>query len=134
MKQVGINIGFITNSSSVVYHFPRELLKDKNVAAFIEAMGIQDGFVGSNLWDRGDCETFATTKEQKAEALKALAEYDWGLGDDFKPNHPPIPVNEDDRIVVVIGDEYPGLTMTLAQMLKAAAKAAGVGYFSDDYN
>lgn len=127
-KMIGVNIGFVTNSSSVVYHFPAEVLSHPDVKAFIEALEIRDGFVGEDLWNRGLCETFAVTKEQKAKVARELQDSEYCRG-------PAINVDSNE-VVVIYGDEYPGLAMTLASLLQEAVKAAGLGerVFGDDYN
>ncbi len=112
---ISINVGFVTNSSSVVYHFPKEILEHPDVAAFLSKMSIEDGFVGSDMWDRYRCESFAVTKTQKEAVRSDMlhgsgSEYCTGAG-----------INTDtDEVIVVFGDEYPGVAMTLCEIISKA--------------
>ena len=72
-KQISVNIGFVTNSSSVVHHFPRELLEHPKVKAFIEKFELQDGFVGEDLWNRDACSSFLVDADQKAEVTRSFS-------------------------------------------------------------
>lgn len=109
MKRLIINIGFVTNSSSVVHHFPSELLKHPKVAAFMQAFEIDGGFVGDDLWHRGECATVAVTKEQKEEAHKQLTETDYGRG-------PSIDI-EGDNFVIIYGDEHQSIAHMLVDLI-----------------
>jgi hypothetical protein len=124
--RIGINIGFVTNSSSMVYHFPKELLANPEVKAFLDAFELHGGFVGSELWSRDTCTTVAMTKEQKLEVRAKLAESDYG-------GAPPINA-DDDSIVVIYGDEYQSIASTLARMLCQIAHKTGVTVSGQDYN
>lgn len=124
---VSINIGFITNSSSVVHHFPREMLAHPTISAFMVAMGIEDGFVGDNLWDRGGCTTVAITKEQKEEAWEKLqteSEHCRAPGIDTKG----------DDIVLIYGDEYESVAASLAGLMGQVAHEMGLSTGGDSYN
>lgn len=126
-KLLTVNVGFVTNSSSVVYHFPMELLADAGVRAFLLAFEIDAGFVGDDLWDRSQCGTLAVTREQKAETLRKLSsEEGW--------SHPGVDVEDDKTFVVVIGDEHEDVAKVLCDMLKEIAEKSGVVYLGDDYN
>lgn len=125
-----INIGFITNSSSVVYHFPKELLKNKDIQAFLRAYEVEDGFVGDDLWHRARCGTVAITKEQKMLAQSRLKEAEYS---DF--GHPPhIDVDDDATFVVVIGDEHFDIANALSHMLQTLSEKMGVRVLGADYN
>lgn len=122
---LGINVGFVTNSSSMVHHFPRQLLDDPKVKAFLEAFGVEHGVVGDNLWHRGACTTIAITKEQKQEVVRAFAEEEY--------SHPHIDVNSDE-VVVIYGDEYTSVANTLAHMLSELCRERDLPYGGDEYN
>lgn len=124
--RIGINIGFVTNSSSMVYHFPRELLAEPKIQAFLTAMDLHGGFVGSELWSRDTCTTIAMTKEQKQECVRKLAESDYCT--------PPGISTDDDSVVIIYGDEYQSVASTLAWMLKDIARSKGVDYAGQEYN
>jgi hypothetical protein len=126
---IGINIGFVTNSSSVVYHFPRSLLQEPSIKAFLDAFDLHQGFVGSDLWHRGECATIAMTKEQKQEAQKQLRHSDYG-----EYSRTPGINTEDDSVVLIYGDEYESVASILANLLKGAAEKFGITVHSDDYN
>ena len=113
MRHLSINIGFITNSSSVVHHFPAELLKHPKIAAFMEAFEIKDGFIGKNLGYRQDSPTIAITKGQKAEVYANLRteEADIPEGD-----IPEINVDSDD-FVVIYDDESESIVTALVRLI-----------------
>lgn len=128
-KIIGINIGFVTNSSSMVYHFPKSLLDDPQVKAFLVAFEAEAGFVGSDMWNRSECATFAVTREQKEAAQADLNREGY---EDYRP--PGIDL-DDETVTVIYGDEHPGLASMICQMLKDAAGRAGVkDYGGSDYN
>jgi hypothetical protein len=127
--QIGINVGFVTNSSSMVYHFPRELLNDPKIKGFLKAFEIEEGFVGSDLWDRGQCGTLAITREQKEEAHQQLANAEYGhagLG--------LVHLANDDEVTVIYGDEYNDLAACLGNMLEALCRDRGIPLSGRDYN
>lgn len=110
-KRVSITTGFVTNSSSVIYHFPNELLSHPKVATFMKAFGIEDGFIGEDLWDRSVCTSVAITKEQKQEVLQKLLQ-----NEEFATRHPVIDVDAD-KFVVIFGDEYRSIANMLADLI-----------------
>lgn len=111
-KRVTINIGFVTNSSSVVHHFPKEILEHPKVAAFMKAFEIEEGFVGEDLWNRSECATIAVTKEQKELARQRLMDPDYGSA-------PSIDVDSDD-FVIIYGDEHRSIAATLLDVIGQA--------------
>jgi len=111
-KTLGINIGFITNSSSVVHHFPLAMWEHPRVQAFAKAYGIdKNGYIGDNLWHRGQCESIAITREEKIHLQAELSNED-GY------RTPSIDVDNDGPIIVY-GDEYNGLAQTLDRLMRA---------------
>lgn len=126
-KQLSINIGFVTNSSSVVYHFPRALLEDDKIQSFIRAFEIEGGYVGEEMWNRSTCSTFAVTKEQKALAVERLKDTEYGGG-------PSIDVEDENTVVIIYGDEYNNITSILGHMLREMCERQGFSCVSDQYN
>ena len=64
-KTLRINTGFITNSSSVVHHFPQELWEHPEVQALAKTYGLDtEGYIGKDLWNRARCESVAITQEE----------------------------------------------------------------------
>ena len=126
-KHISINVGFITNSSSVVHHFPREVLEDPDVQAFMKTYEVEGGFVGSDMWHRGQCDTFAITQKQKRAVQTDLLSYE-------DCSSPGINVDSDD-IVIVYGDEYSNLVQGLCDLISQACKKKGIetGY-GENYN
>jgi hypothetical protein len=126
--RLGINIGFVTNSSSVVHHFPAEVLNDPTVKMFLEKFEISGGFVGSDLWHRGHCATFAVTKDQKKQVQQNLQSINDGREEEggYQTSVPGIST-EDDSVVVIYGDEYTSMASTLSHLLSEAAKRLGLG-------
>lgn len=109
-KRVSITTGFVTNSSSVIHHFPNELLSHPKIAAFLKAFEIEDGFIGEDLWDRSACTSVAITKEQKQEVLQKLQ------NEEFATSHPVIDVDAD-KFVVIFGDEYRSIANMLTDLI-----------------
>lgn len=132
MKRISINIGFITNSSSVVHNFPRDLLEDPDVAAFVKAYGLERGLMPEDLWYRSQCTTVAMTKEQKTDLKDLFADNEYGSS--YK-----IDCHEnDDNIVVVYGDEYDSIASEFCDVLcDAMARKQGIEYYhssGQDFN
>ena len=126
--KVSANVGFVTNSSSAIMLFPRELLEDPEVKAFLEAFEIGEGFVGSDLWSRDTCGTVALTPEKKQEAKENL--YQEGYEDSRLPDFDP----EDDKILVIYGDEYPCLAGEIGHVLRRMADHLKVDYLRSEFN
>jgi hypothetical protein len=113
MKQLGINIGFVTNSSSVVYHVPRELFNNPEIQDFLAKFEIADGFVGEDLWHRAKCATVAVNKEQKLKIAADLSYNEYCSG---------VPIDtESDDVVVVLGDEHFTIVSYLMDLLRKLA-------------
>lgn len=121
---IQVTTGFITNSSSMICWFDRKLLDNPEVKAFLSAYGIENGTVGQNLWHRGACTSILLTPEQRREAQHKLstgafdASYAPDLGDD------------DDKIIVIYGDEYSNIATEFANVL-CKAMGAGSMYSAD---
>lgn len=128
-KRLIINMGFITNSSSAIHWFPKELLEDPEVRAFMSAYGIANGFVGNDLWYRSACETIALTKEQKQETKTQLgsSDYDSRMGGAVDPE-------DENTFVIIYGDEYSSVTSELAHLLSRVADKKGLSHAQDEYN
>ena len=120
---MSINVGFITNSSSVIYHFPAEALNHPKIKSIIDAFEIKEGFVGKDLWDRSECASIAVTKEQKKKVQEELNSLDWHSG-------PSVNVDSDE-IIIIYGDEYDSLAMFLASAL---TEIYPNNYSTMDYN
>lgn len=108
--KISMNIGFVTNSSSVVHHFPKEVLDHPQVAAFIKAFELEDGFVGREMWRRDECTTIAMTRKQKEEVQQKLAQSEYGS------KGPPINVDSDE-VVIIYGDEAQSVANSLAHLM-----------------
>lgn len=113
MKQISINIGFVTNSSSVVHHFPKELLEHPKIKVFLEKFEIQNGFVSDKLDCRELCASFLVTTEQKEEAIKFISEND---DVDFKIDL------DQNKFVLIFGDEYSTIVSQLCFLLRRILK------------
>jgi len=123
-----MNIGFITNSSFAVHHFPRQLLEHPEVKAFIETFEISQGFVGSDVWNRSMCSTVAMTKEQKQAAHDAFH------AEGYDEYHPPHVDLETDSVMIIYGDEYSSVARSLSRLMRDAAEAMGLAYQKGDYH
>lgn len=108
MRTVTVNVGFITNSSSVVHFFDKKLLEHPEVAAFLSKHEIT-GYVGANLWNRGACESILITDEQKELGQKRMEGFEWGLGNDVK--------GAKDTFTVIYGDEHWGFAQELCHLI-----------------
>lgn len=130
-KRLTINVGFITNSSSAVHWFPKELLEEPEVKTFMDAYGLNEGYVGTEMWGRSTCETVALTKAQKQEVKNKLgAEPEYGgasIVDRIDPD-------SDKDFVVIYGDEHCSVTSELSRLLSDAASKRGLVCPCDDYN
>ncbi len=112
MMKVSMNIGFVTNSSSCIHHFPSEVLRHPKIQAFLKIFAIEDGFVSEELFDRSLCTTVAVSRDQKAAVQTALNSED---PEDLEDG-PFIDV-ESDEVVVIFGDEYDSIAKTLSWMM-----------------
>ena len=122
MRHLSVNIGFITNSSSCIYHFPKEILDDIQVQAFIKAHEMQNGYVGSDLWHRALCSSFLVTTDQKQRAKNELSAEEYAeatAGSHVDP--------ADTGVYLIYGDEYSSETHILCGILCGAAKRLGLG-------
>lgn len=120
-RRLTINVGFITNSSSCVFCFPKSLLDDPQVRAFVEAHELGNGYVGSNLWNRSACSSILITKGQKEEAKQILRSYDWEDKDIESETEASRCIDpNDDNFYVVYGDEYSDTTHIFCQMMSKA--------------
>lgn len=126
--QIGMNIGFITNSSSVVHHVPREIFDHPEIQAFLKAYEADTGFVGSDMWHRGECGSLAVTREQKLDVKNQFEHNCYDA-------HPPTNVNpeDDSEVILVYGDEHEDLAYMLAEMLRDVSEKMGkpMGYGRD---
>lgn len=127
-RRLSMNIGFVTNSSFAVHHFPREVLEDPAVKAFVEAYEISQGFVGEALTYRSRCGTVAMTKEQKQQVYD---EFHRKEHDFFVPPHVD---TESDNILVIYGDEHMSMARELSHLMDEAAKKMGLKVLSGDYH
>lgn len=131
-RRITVNVGFITNSSSCVYYFPKEVLSDPMVKAFLKAYELEDGYLGSNLQCRDTCASLIVTKAQKGKA-KAELTYE---GESTEASQAIDP--DSDGVYVFYGDEYTDTTQILCRIMsEALARLTGVkdpyhlGYVTD---
>jgi len=129
MRRLVINVGFITNSSSAIHWFPKEVLENPDVKAFMEAYGLSRGHVGDDLWYRSNCDTIALTKEQKLDVSAQLSnsEYGGSIGASVDPV-------DDSTFVVIYGDEYQSVTSELAHMLCRVCDEKGLSHGQSEFN
>jgi hypothetical protein len=118
-KKISISIGFVTNSSSVVHHFPRELLDHPKVKMFIEKFELQHGFVGDDLWHRARCDSFLVAHEQKAEVAQNFRGDNYLSGSDHTATGPAIDMDPN-KVVLIYGDEYDSVARDLCSLLLEA--------------
>lgn len=121
--QIGMNIGFITNSSSVVHHIPKALFEHPKMQAFLQAYGGEGGFVGDEIWNRSQCGTLAITQEQKSELKHQFESNGYGSPVTVDPNN-------ESEVILVYGDEYEDLAYMIHQMLRQVSEEVGqpLGY------
>lgn len=125
-RRVTVNIGFITNSSSCVYYFPKEVLADPQVKAFLEAHELTRGYIGEELWYRSECASFLVTEEQKAKAKDILRSYDPDDRETSESSVSKVIDPKDDGVYILYGDEYQSTTHILCRMMSnALAKLKG---------
>jgi len=136
--QLTVTSGFITNSSSVIYHFDARILEHPKVKRFLEAYELNKGYVGSEIWNREDCMTLAMTKEQKEEAHRGFNSINgWDIfkdDDSFRYNPDDyIDVNNSGPIIIY-GDEYDHITHTVCELMRQASEELGLNFGGRDYN
>jgi hypothetical protein len=126
MKILSIVTGFITNSSSVIHGFNAELLNDERVQAMLSAYGVEKGFIGDDLMNRGDCGSLLITPEQKEEASKQFRESEYG-GIEMSFDR--------DSVYVIYGDEYDGLAQEISRLFETIAEEKGLPRtYGNSYN
>jgi hypothetical protein len=119
--RLSMNIGFVTNSSFMVHHFPAQVLSNPKVAAFIKAFEIANGYVGEDLLNRSMAGTVAITQTQKESVRNQLTIL----------NEPNV---ETDDVVITYGDEYDSVARSLAELMQEAAEDLGISCYSDEYH
>ncbi len=126
--RLSMNIGFVTNSSFVVHHFPKIVLEHPYVKTFVKRYEISQGFIGHNMWNRSECSTIAMTSEQKKEVQMEFQreKEEW--------MHGPHIDTESDDVLIIYGDEYMSIAQGLSWLMSMAAKAMNLDYSSDDYH
>lgn len=125
MLKITVNIGFITNSSSVVFHFPKELLEFPKVKTFMEKYGIIDGFVGYDLWSRQSCSSLLVNQQQFQEANVQFQDAEYKIY---------APAIDDTKAAIIYGDEYETITSELAKIIEECAKENNISVSSSSYN
>lgn len=120
---------FVTNSSSQIVSFSKELLDNPQVKAFLEAFDIVGGYVGSNLWDRGQCGSLIVTDDQTKEANDQLQ-------DPYYTEYATAPTVElpstTNKVTAIYGDEY---SDDMAyQLVELIGKVTGERIYGWDYN
>jgi len=117
MKQIIANTGFVTNSSSQICWFDSKVLENEKVKAFMATFGIENGYVGEELWRRDTCGSVILTKAQKEDANMQLEREDYGGGIGILPT--------ESDVVLIYGDEYAGdIAYILAQIIREVQKDA----------
>lgn len=122
-----VNVGFITNSSSVIHWFPKEVLQDPDVQAFLNAYGMSSGTVGSDLWHRGACGSFLVTPDQYADAEGQLSGSEYCTAPSIGPN-------DGSAVAVIYGDEYQTVFSELSGVLSRAAEKMKLSGGGDCFN
>jgi hypothetical protein len=128
MKIISINIGFVTNSSGLIYHFPKTLLKNPYILEFLRVFEIGNGFiVGDPSYRNGS--SFAVTDEQKEAVRKAFA-VDADDGFSYSPNLDA----GDDEFIVSFGDEHNSVASTLADLFTEICDAQGISFYKGEFH
>lgn len=107
-----ISLGFVTNSSSAVYHIPRQIMEHPEVQAFLKVWDIRDGVMPEDLWYRTSCTTIAMTPEQKRQVRDKFHE------DGYEEYHAPGIDTEDDSTLVIFGDEHASIAKALVNLIR----------------
>lgn len=125
MKRLAINIGFITNSSSCIYWFPKEILEDPTVDAFLSAYGFKQDFIGESL-SRSCCATFTCT----LEGWNTMADRLSGGFQTIRPGEP-------GDVIIMYGDEHPEdkpFIRHILEVLDEAADRLGLGVGGEEFH
>jgi len=103
--------GFITNSSSVIHGFPRELLDHPHVKEFMQKYGVTGGMMPRDVWNRSACTAILVTDEQVKAVQKKMTQTDF---EDCSGNLPNMP----GLFFVIYGDEYDSIAADLARLIR----------------
>jgi hypothetical protein len=122
--RITINIGFITNSSSVVHYYPKEILEDPEVKFFLTTYGIEGGYASDDVLYRSSCDSMLLTDQQKTHADIQLREAETHYTVSAKDH-----ANE---VILIYGDEYTSITSELATLLNKVARRLGMGDYTHD--
>lgn len=126
--QISLVSSFVTNSSSVVHGYDRKALDHPEVKAFMKAYGIEEGYVGDDLFCRSTCESIVITDSQK---------YEVSITTDDDGCYAGLPVSNDpNTFFLIYGDEYNGAAQELNCLLGDIEQRENVTFrtFSSDYN
>ena len=130
--RLSMNIGFVTNSSFAVHHFPQQVLENPAVRGFLRAFEISQGFIGADLLNRSRCGTVAMTKKQKRDVAETFNN-EFPQDPDELFQAPDIDVKSND-ILIIYGDEYTSLAHNLSRLMEEAAKEMGLPFRIEDYH
>lgn len=130
MKFLSVNIGHITNSSSVVYSFPKEILDNEEIQFILEAYEIPDNMIGEELWNTYLCHSFVSTEEGWSLLNRRL-------GDNRTGNGHGVDIGKKGDVVFVYGDNYlerkPWLLLIL-DVFQRVAKKQNIRVKRDKFN
>ena len=130
MRRLTVNIGFITNSSSVIHWFDGAILKDPEVQAFIDAYELSAGSIGENLWNRARCGSLLTTEDQFAQVREDLADE---IGSNNIVQNGGV-ATRNGGVAIIYGDEYATIFSELAHVMSEAAERLNISNWSNSYN
>jgi len=100
--------GFITNSSSVIHGFPRELLEHPHVKEFMQKYGVTGGMMPRDVWNRAACTAILVTDEQVNAVRKSMTSDNYG---GHIPDTPGL-------FFVIYGDEYESIAEDLSELIR----------------
>jgi|CXWL01.1.fsa_nt_gi MoaA/NifB/PqqE/SkfB family radical SAM enzyme len=118
---------FVTNSSSVICAFPKEVLDSPQVRAVIEKYGFDLDHVG-DVWYRGSCGSIASSAAKKRLLKSELSSEEYG-----ERVAGQIDV-DDGNVYVVYGDEYTSTETIFLDLLKEVLGGELKYVVHDDFN
>jgi hypothetical protein len=124
---LSITIGFTTNSSAYILGYPKRILEDPEVKAFMDRYDLWGGYSCSDLSRNNSA--IAMTQEQKAMLLPEEPSED---EDDGYYGHIKFNPKDADEFIVFYGDEYSSMASELAHILSEASRRLGAEGWEHD--
>ena len=134
---LSITSGFITNSSSVIYNFPNEMLEFPEVKALFRFYNISmtDGLIPADVWHRSvEGDTVVFNREQKQILVDQTKDMFGDFEDMQDMRIPTFNPEDDSTFTLIASDEAGTIVLAMIHKLDAIARKRGIGVTSDSFN